>query len=146
MLIPMAEIPRLVVFFDADCLLCSRSVQWLLGLDREGRLHFAPLDGETSAQLQAEGVLGEEHLGGQSMVLVERGSDDQWVVRMRSDAVIRALETTGGARIRLAMMRAMPRFLREWGYRLVAKSRYVVFGRTERCLLPGPGVGERILR
>jgi len=146
MLAGMEELPGLIVFFDAECLLCNRSVQWMLRLDGAGRLSFAPRGGETAKGLEEAGVLREEHLGGQSMVLAERGEDGGWVVRMRSDAVIRALECTARARVRLALLKAMPRFLREWGYRLVAKSRYAVFGKTEQCMLPGPGVGERILR
>ena len=146
MLNRMDELPDLIVFFDAECLLCNRSVQWLLGVDGKGRLNFAPLGGETAESLRDAGVLNDEHLGGQSMVLAEREEGGGWNVRMRSDAVIRALECAGGAAVRLAALRMLPRWLREWAYRLVAKSRYAVFGRTEQCLMPGPGVGERILR
>jgi predicted DCC family thiol-disulfide oxidoreductase YuxK len=146
MLGAMDDLPRVVVFFDAECMLCNRSVQWLMGQDKKGRLSFAPLGGETATALREAGVLTEEHMGGQSMVLAERGEDDCWGVQMRSDAVIRALQCAEGAPVRLAMLRMMPRFLREGGYRVVAKSRYVVFGRTEQCEIPAEGATKRVLR
>lgn len=142
----MDELPGLVVFFDAECLLCNRSVQWLMGKDGKGRLSFAPLGGETAGRLREEGVLGEEHMEGSSMVLAEREEGGTWVVRMRSDAVIRALQCSGGAPVRLGMLRCVPRFLREWGYRLVARSRYAVFGKTEQCVLPTEETAGRVLR
>ena len=145
MLGAMDELPGVVVFFDAECMLCNRSVQWLLRKDREGRLRFAPLGGETATMLREAGVLCEEHMEGRSMVLAEREADGEWRVRMRSDAVIRALQCSKGAPVRLAMLRLIPRFLREWGYRLVARSRYVVFGKTEKCLIPDEGMVKRVL-
>lgn len=136
--------PGVIVFFDAECLLCNRSVRWLLEADREGRLSFAPLSGETARDLRAEGVLDDEHLGGGSMVLAER-SGGEWSVLMRSDAVLRALEISGAATPGRWFLKMLPRFLRDWGYRLVARTRYAVFGKTDECLLPDERTAGRIL-
>ena len=138
------DLPGVIVFFDAECLLCNRSVQWLLETDQQGRLAFAPLSGETAATLREGKVLREEHLGGKSMVLTER-EDGEWTVLQRSDAVIRALEISGAGSVRLRFLKLLPRFLRELGYRLVARTRYVVFGRTEACLIPDEKTTGRIL-
>lgn len=136
--------PGVIVLFDVDCLLCNRSVRWLLEADREGRLAFAPLSGATAQSLQTDGILDEVHLAGRSMVLVER-EDDGWRVLMRSDAVIRALEISGAASLRLRFLKLLPRFLREWGYRFVARTRYAMFGKTDECLLPDERTAGRIL-
>lgn len=41
----------LLVFYDGDCGLCQRSVQFLLKADKQKRLLFAPLNGETYMSL-----------------------------------------------------------------------------------------------
>src|SRR5262245_17251873 len=43
----------LIVLFDGACAFCNRAVDWLLRRDPEGRLRFAPLQGETAARLRA---------------------------------------------------------------------------------------------
>lgn len=50
---------RHVVFYDAVCGLCDRSVQFLLARDRERVLHFAPLQGPTAAAVLGRLGLGE---------------------------------------------------------------------------------------
>ena len=43
-----------IVFFDGVCGMCNRFVDLLLKLDRQGRLKFAPLQGETAERLLSE--------------------------------------------------------------------------------------------
>lgn len=146
MLDGMEDLPGVIVFFDGECLLCNRSVQWLMHHDEVGRLHYAPLQGETAARLLAEGVLDAQHQEARSIVLAERTAEGQWTLWMRSEAVIRVLELAGGAPLRLAILRLVPRVLRDGGYRLVARSRYALFGRIESCVFPDPELRKRVLR
>ncbi|MBZ5680744.1 MAG: DCC1-like thiol-disulfide oxidoreductase family protein [Acidobacteriia bacterium] len=43
------------------------------------------------------------------------------------------------------LLQILPRPLRDWGYRLVARNRYRLFGRFETCMLPGPKDRDRFL-
>jgi predicted DCC family thiol-disulfide oxidoreductase YuxK len=55
----------------------------------------------------------------------------------RSDAAIFILAALGGMSRRVtSLLRLMPEFLRDFGYRLLASQRYRMFGRYETCPLP----------
>ena len=43
------------------------------------------------------------------------------------------------------LLQILPRPLRDWGYRLVERNRYRLFGRFETCMLPGPKDRDRFL-
>jgi predicted DCC family thiol-disulfide oxidoreductase YuxK len=45
-------LPTRLVLYDGVCVVCNRSVQWLLTADRKQRLHFAPLQGAAAAELR----------------------------------------------------------------------------------------------
>lgn len=131
--------PQTIVFFDAECLLCNRAVRWMARHDPDGCLSFAPLDGVTASR-----VVPADENDGESMLVATREGED-WRVRRQSGAVIAALSAAGGTPIRLALLKLFPRFLRDFGYRVVARFRYRVFGRIERCDVPDPGLRERVL-
>ena len=44
----------MIVVYDAHCLLCSGSIQFLLRHDRQGVLRFASMQGNTGRQLLAQ--------------------------------------------------------------------------------------------
>lgn len=73
-----------------------------------------------------------------SFLLVEDG-------RVDGDAVLRVLSGLGGIWRLGALLRAIPRPLRDAAYRRVARNRLRWFGRAERCLLPTPGTRARFL-
>ena len=126
-----------VLFFDGVCGLCNRFVDFTLAHDREGRIRFSPLQGETArARLSPADVQSLE-----SVVLVdERG------VHRRSSAVVRVLRLLSPSwRIVAGLLWLIPRPLRDFGYMLVAANRYRLFGKKETCRVPTPGERARFL-
>jgi predicted DCC family thiol-disulfide oxidoreductase YuxK len=68
--------------------------------------------------------------------LAEEAQPDERLLP-RSDAVIFVLKRLGGIWKVLGLsVQFLPRFLRDWGYRVVAGNRYRVFGRFETCMPP----------
>ena len=64
----------------------------------------------------------------------------------RSDAVIAVLRKLGGFWAVVAfLLRALPKSLRDWGYDLIARSRYRIFGKHDRCVLPEEKYRDRFL-
>ncbi len=64
----------------------------------------------------------------------------------RSDAVLFVLQQLGGVYKLLArIMRLLPRPVRDWAYRLVARHRYRIFGRYDACPLPTEATRSRFL-
>lgn len=137
------ELPPATVLFDGVCAFCDRQVQWLIRKDVEGRLHFAPLQGQTAAAVRASapGSVIEE-LG--AVVFAE--SDGETVrLSQRSDAVLRILEVSGAAPRALGLLRLVPRTLRELGYGVIARMRYRVWGTLDACPAPTPEQRARFL-
>jgi predicted DCC family thiol-disulfide oxidoreductase YuxK len=120
--------PDPVLLFDGECGLCQRLVRVLLGLDRRGRLRFAPLQGPTAqSYLRQQGLSATDF---ESMLLVSdwTGRDTTTPLR-QTDAAIAALREIGGiGGMMAAVLRVVPRAWRDAGYRLVARWRRWLFG------------------
>jgi len=139
------EQARPVLLFDGECGLCNRVVRLLLRLDRHGRLRFAPLQG-TAAQefLRVHGLPVKDF---STLVFVP-----DWILRaektflLRTDGAIAALRACGGAgRWLAAVLAIVPRRLRDAGYKLVARTRYKIFGPWKVRSLPRPEWAARFL-
>jgi predicted DCC family thiol-disulfide oxidoreductase YuxK len=135
--------PRLVVLFDGVCVLCDSSMRWLLEADRDGRLSFAPLQGETAKEVLAR---HPEVTGDLSTVVYVRDfRSSEETVQTRSDAVASILRDLGSGYRLLALFRFLPRVLRDALYDWIAARRYRWFGKLDACRLPRKGEEKRFL-
>ncbi|PAW75704.1 MAG: hypothetical protein B9S32_17325 [Verrucomicrobia bacterium Tous-C9LFEB] len=132
---------RYLVLFDGECALCSGTVQQLLAWDRERRLRFAPIQGETARGIfERQGMKGDA-LGG--IWLVERWGEAGERLCSQSDAILGIFGVLGGWWPILTLFRWLPRRWRDELYGFVARNRYRWFGKVKKC---GIGDGEgRIL-
>ncbi len=131
-----------VVFYDGVCRLCDRTVQFLLGIDHDQILSFAPLQGKT-AQLMAQRDPGFRNV--ETMLFVESYGTHSERVSSRSTGILRMLARIGGLWRVVSWLRAVPPPLRDWVYRIVARHRYRWFGRFDVCKLPDAEVSARFL-
>jgi predicted DCC family thiol-disulfide oxidoreductase YuxK len=129
--------PHPIVFFDGVCGLCDRTVKWLLKVDRQRSLRFAPLQGETARQLLEAPDIRDL----KSLVIY-----DEHGIARSSTAVVRILWHVGGIwRFVSYGLWLIPSPIRNWGYRFVSAHRYRWFGKTDVCRLPQPGEAARFL-
>lgn len=134
-----------VLMYDGECGLCNRVVRLLLRLDRRGALRFAPLQGPLARDyLRSHGLPTEDF---SSLVFVpDWARRDSPGFRLRTDGVIAALRAVGGwGAVLAAALAALPRPVRDAGYRGVAKGRHRLFGPWRRCALPRPEWAKRFL-
>ncbi|MDX6377284.1 MAG: hypothetical protein QOE98_1587 [Gaiellaceae bacterium] len=129
-----------IVLYDGLCGLCSRSVRFIARHDRRGRFRFAPLDSDPARALLRDAA-DVPALLPDSVILVEAGG----AVRVESDAALRIIGHLDGRVRHLARLQVVPRPLRDAVYRLVARTRYRIFGRREVCEIPPPWMRERFL-
>jgi predicted DCC family thiol-disulfide oxidoreductase YuxK len=129
-----------VVLYDGLCGLCSRAVRFIARHDGRGRFRFAALQSEVGRAL-LEGAAGVPALLPDSVILVEAGG----TVRVESDAALWIAASLDGPVRHLARLRVVPRPLRDAVYRLVARTRYRIFGRHDECEIPAPWLRERFL-
>jgi predicted DCC family thiol-disulfide oxidoreductase YuxK len=129
------ELPGPVVLVDGECNICDASVRFLIDHDVRGELHYAPLQGETASRLAA--AVPGFPAGLSTIALVEPDGNEVRLL-VRSAAVLRALELTGGTPRALRVLRLVPRPLLDLLYRGLVRIRYRVFGRKDVCRLPTP--------
>jgi len=125
----------LLVLFDGKCMLCNRSVQWLLSIDKQEKLTFATLDYALSNHL----VKAPQTLPDSIIFLRNK------TILVRSNALIAILIEVGGWYQAAILLKIIPSFLRDAIYDVIAKYRYKVWGKTEACLLLTPALKHRFL-
>ncbi|MEM9074620.1 MAG: DCC1-like thiol-disulfide oxidoreductase family protein [Myxococcota bacterium] len=130
-----------LVLYDGVCGLCDKSVQWLLENDPEGRLRFAPLQGDTAAEVLAR----HPEVGDIDSIIYVEGTGDDEKVYWRSQAIFRLARHLQTGWRRLAIFRFVPAFLTDLGYRLIAKLRYRIWGKLDSCRIPTPDERARFL-
>lgn len=127
-----------VVLFDGVCKLCNGWANFLIQHDREARFRLCSVQSrEGQAILQWFG-LPTDHFD--TMGYVE---DAQLVVR--STAVLRIFAQLPAPWRFMALLRMIPRPLRDWCYDRIALNRYRLFGRYDHCLLPDADHARRFL-
>ena len=121
----------ITVFYDGQCGLCHRSVQFLLKRDPKGLLfRYATLQGET-----AESMLPPKESRPDSVAILT----PERQLFVRGDAAIHIGRALGFPWSLLsATFALLPRVIRDGLYTFIAKRRYALFGtRTESCpILP----------
>ena len=127
----------MTIYFDGYCGLCDRFVQFVLRRDRKARYRFAPLQGST-AQARVPATLDPRT--SQTVILEEGGR-----FRVRSDAALAILSGLGGGWRLTALLRGIPRPVRDAVYDLVARNRNRWFGRRAECRVPQPDERDRFL-
>jgi predicted DCC family thiol-disulfide oxidoreductase YuxK len=129
----------MIVVFDAHCLLCSGSVQFLLRHDRARRLQFATIQSQPGRQLLQQA--GIDAIEPESFVLVD--GERTWT---ETAAVMRVADALGWP-WRIAWTAwLIPYPLRDAVYRWIARNRYRWFGRRDVCFLPDADDAERFIR
>ncbi len=134
---------RLLVVFDGHCGLCDHVVRWLLKRDRGDKMRFSPQTHPAVRDLlQQRGVTALP----ETVLVIESAGTPAERVFDRSDAVLRCLKELGGPWSLLATIGSwLPRGLRDWAYRVVARNRYRIWGRRAECRIPQAGEREHFL-
>ncbi len=132
------QLPERLVLYDGACGLCHHAVRALLKRDRQQRLWFAPLQGETAGQVRTRHPELPTDLS--SVAYVDSGR--LW---LRSAAFFRMARALPYPSRAASWLWIIPRPLTDLVYRGVAAIRYRVWGELETCSLPSPEQRARFL-
>lgn len=129
---------RKIVFFDGVCNLCTGSVQWILKRNKKKDLYFSQIGGDTYNQIQKD---IPEKFPTIDSILYYNGN----VILVESEAILTLSKSLDFPYSLLTYLVVIPKFIRDFFYRFVAKHRYRWFGRSEFCLLPNEETNSRFL-
>jgi predicted DCC family thiol-disulfide oxidoreductase YuxK len=135
---------RPVLLYDGECGLCNRLVRALLRSDPAGRLNYAPLQSAPAQEyLRAQGLPLADF---DSLVFVPDWSNPvPGAYLLRTNGALAACAEVGGGWRAIAWLRIVPVVLRDPFYKLVARTRYALFGVYRPSPLPDPEWGKRFL-
>lgn len=125
-----------IVFFDGNCGLCSRSINFIIKHDAHGRFLLCPLQSNTAKNYLNTGLLNAE-----TVVLLENEK-----VYTESEAAFRILYKLKTVWKFLLIFRYFPLSFTNAVYRWVARNRKKWFPDPDTCQLPSPEVMKRIIR
>jgi predicted DCC family thiol-disulfide oxidoreductase YuxK len=140
----MPEQPGPVLLYDGTCGLCNGVVRLMLRNDPAARLRYAPLQSAPAQEfLRLQGLPTDNF---DSMVFVPDWADRRpGAYLLRTDGALAAFALLQGPARRLAWLRVVPSFLRDAGYRLIARTRLAIFGEYRKRPLPDPAWERRFL-
>ncbi len=129
----------MTILFDGVCNLCNGFVQFVIARDPEARFRFAALQSDAARRL-VEGI----GLAGplpDSIILVDDGR-----AYVKSTAALRIARGLRAPWPLAYGLMAVPRWLRDEVYDLVARRRYRWFGRRDACMVPTSGAAGPLSR
>ncbi len=132
-----------VVLYDDGCELCSRLLQFLLRHDREGLFKFASLQSRVGQSIVEQSGGNPAELT--SFYVVTDYQTAASRVFTRSDAALFVAGALSWPWKATRLLRFVPQAVRDRAYDIVARSRYRVFGRYDRCLVSSPEFRRRFI-
>lgn len=121
-----------IIFFDGVCGLCNRTVDFVLGEDREQNFLFSPLQGQTFQRIARD---HSEALSVDSIFVLRRIPQGEELLQ-RSAAILFILEKLPRFRWLARLGHLCPVPVRNSLYRLIAATRYPIWGKRDSCRLP----------
>ncbi len=128
-----------LILFDGVCVLCSGFVRFVVARD----------PGAVFRLTTAQSTIGQALLRHYGLDTVDFESNlvlSQGRAYAKLDTLAITGERIGGPWRLLGVVRVLPRALADWLYDRVARNRYALFGRHERCMMPPPDWHKRFLQ
>ena len=130
-----------IVFYDGYCVLCSRSVDFILSRDSRTTFRFASLQSDFSKNILTKSGYPIAHIQNLNNVVYLQNE----VLKIKSDAVLSILWELGGIYKLSFLAYIFPRVMRDFAYDSIAKLRYRIFGKRDTCRVPTPQEMSRFL-
>lgn len=117
-----------IVLFDGICNLCNGAVRFIMKHDKEKKFSYAPLQSDRGKRLMRERALPEDKF---DTIIYIRGEEHYEL----SSAVLQILKDLGGGWKLFYSLIIVPAFIRDFIYRIIAVTRYRIFGKTDHCVI-----------
>jgi len=127
-----------VIIFDGICNLCCGWVQYLIRIDKNMKFRFVSIQSETGQNLL--NPVSENVKLTESIIYLKENKYFR-----ESAAVIEIITDIGGVWKLIAVLKLIPKPIRDKFYQFIAKKRYLYFGKRSTCLLPTPENKKRFL-
>jgi predicted DCC family thiol-disulfide oxidoreductase YuxK len=132
------DIQNPILLFDGICNLCNKLVIFIIHLDKKAKIKFSPLQSPEATSLLLPRGISAASIN--SIVFIDGNG-----YYLKSSAILHLFKVLGGGWSIIYGLIIFPRFIRDYFYDLISKSRYRIFGRSETCMIPPSEIKERFL-
>ncbi len=132
-----------LILYDGECGLCHRLVRFVLVRDACGVFHFASLQSESARALLQRYGRDPDTLT--TFYIVTGYQSPSQTLFCKSRAALLLFNTLGGPWRALGLLRIIPAAFLDRCYDLIARNRYRLFDRTDRCFVPGEKYRSRFM-
>jgi len=127
-----------IVFFDGVCNLCNSIVQFIIRHDKKERFLFVSLQSEKSKEILSNFNFTQSDI--ETIILLEENK--LYFVSTAALKIVRHLNFLCSL---LYIFIIIPKPLRNYVYRIIAKNRYKWFGKKDSCMVPSHELKNRII-
>lgn len=120
---------KILVQFDGMCILCSRTIKFILKADLKNKFLFQALQNSTEGQ------------NSDTIIVTDKAGEKLYY----SDAVLKIGKELGGFYHAIQIIKLLPRSWRNSIYKWVARNRFRWFGRRQSCYLPNEAEKKKFI-
>ena len=128
-----------IILFDGVCNFCNRTINIILKYDKDAYFQFAPSQSNDAMGIMQQFSLEQQAIT--SVILI-----DNEKVYTKTDAVIQIANRLSGWPSLFRLLKFIPKSIRNFGYDLIAKNRYTLFGKRASCRIPDASIQDRFLQ
>ncbi len=136
--LPVIDAQDRIILFDAVCRLCNHWSRFILRFDKQQRFKLCSVQSPAGQALLARYDFPLDRFD--TLLLIHNG-----ICLTHSDAIIAVMRSMPFPWSIFALLRWLPKRLRDAGYSFIARNRYRLFGRYQQCSLPPKGFQKRFL-
>lgn len=125
---PITNEGKILIRFDGICMLCSRSVRFILKADRKKKFVFQTLQDSSEKDLY------------ETIIVSDQVTDYRYF-----DAVLKIGHELGGIYRIVAVFKILPRNWRRSLYLWIARNRFQWFGKRTSCFIPSKEDKDRFI-
>jgi predicted DCC family thiol-disulfide oxidoreductase YuxK len=132
----MSDRSQHLLLYDGVCGLCDRLVQAVLARDRGAVFQFASLQSPAAKAVLGQFGQNPDELNTLYVIVNYQSAAPKLV--SKGNAALFVSETLGWPWRAARVLGVLPHGLLDWGYDLIARHRYRMFGRYDQCVIPQP--------
>ena len=127
---------KTIILYDGHCPLCHYWIRYAIKMDVNKQLYFAPLQGEFGKLFVVENKLMDF-----DTVVLSFPNNQHFIY---SEAVYELLKYLEIRNFLYYLLMITPQFISNIVYRLVARTRYLIYKRYDNCELPSTEIISRM--
>ena len=127
-----------VIIFDGVCNFCNGAINFIIKHDPSSVFVFTPMQSDLAKELIKLNNIG--NVGIDTFLLIKNGRTFIW-----TNAAFEIAKDLGGFWFLFNLLKIIPRPIRDYLYRIFARNRYKLFGRTEVCMKPSEDLNSRFI-